>query len=73
VLIDTHRSPVKTILKDIRALPDDPAVIIVLIPEVVPRKRRHEIFHNQRGRLLADVLRAETNVAVTTLPFHLHD
>jgi amino acid transporter len=73
VLIDSHRSPVRTMLRYIRRLPDDPAVIVVLIPEVVPRKRRHEIFHNQRGRLLADALRAETNVAVTTLPFHLHD
>ena len=31
---------------------DEDATITVLIPEIVPRKRRHEILHNQRGRLL---------------------
>ncbi len=45
----------------------------MLIPEIVPRKRRHEILHNQRGRLLAAVLRARTDVIVATLPFKLHD
>ena len=30
----------------------------VLIPEIVPRPRRHEILHNQRGRLLGTVLKA---------------
>jgi hypothetical protein len=72
VLVDPHRSPVRTVLRYIRGI-DEPALITVLIPEVVPRKRRHEILHNQRGRLLADVLRAETEVAVTTLPFRLND
>ena len=41
--------------------------------EIVPRKRRHEILHNQRGWALAEALRAKTDVAVTTLPFHLDD
>ena len=31
-------------------------MITVLIAEIVPRKRYHEILHNQRGRLLATVL-----------------
>jgi hypothetical protein len=48
-------------------------VITVLIAEVQPRKRYHEILHNQRGRLLAEVLRARTDVIVATLPFRLHD
>jgi hypothetical protein len=39
----------------------------------VPRKRHHEILHNQRGRLLAAVLRARTDVIVATMPFKLHD
>ena len=49
------------------------AIVTVLIPEVIPRKRRHEILHNQRGRLLAAVLKSRTNVIVATLPFKLHD
>jgi len=47
--------------------------VTVLIPEVIPRKQRHEILHNQRGRLLAAVLKSRTNVIVATLPFKLHD
>jgi hypothetical protein len=73
VVIDPHRSLVRTLVKYIHGIEDDPAVISVLIPEIVPRKWRHEILHNQRGRLLASALREETSVAVTTLPFHLHD
>ena len=45
----------------------------VLIPEIVPRKRRHEILHNQRGRLLEAVLKARTDVIVAIMPFKLHD
>jgi hypothetical protein len=49
------------------------ATVSVLIPEIVPRKRRHEILDNQRGRVLAAALRDSTDVAVTTLPFRLDD
>ena len=45
----------------------------MLFPQIVPRKRRHEILHNQRGRLLEAVLKARTDVIVAILPFHLHD
>jgi hypothetical protein len=45
----------------------------VLIPELVPRKRRHEILHNQRGELLEAVLKRNTSVVIATLPFHIHD
>ena len=44
-------------------------MVTVLIPEIVPRKRYHEILHNQRGRLLAAVLRVRGDVIVATLPF----
>ena len=45
----------------------------MLIPEVIPHKRRHEILHNQRGRILEAVLKARTNVIVARVPFRLHD
>lgn len=45
----------------------------MLIAELRPHKRRHEILHNQRGRLLEAVLKDRTDVVVATLPFHLHD
>ena len=49
------------------------ATITVLIPEIIPGKRRHEILHNQRGRLLERALKARSEVVVATLPFHIHD
>ena len=73
VVIDSHRSLIRTVLKYVNAVDEHDALVTVLIPEVIPRKRRHEILHNQRGRLLAAVLKSRTNVIVATLPFQLHD
>ena len=73
VLIDPHRSLIRTVLRYVEDINDEGVTITVLIPEIIPRKRRHEILHNQRGRLLAAVLKARTDVIVATLPFHLHD
>jgi len=73
VLIDPQRSLIRSVLRYVRSVETEEALITVLIPEVIPRKRRHEILHNQRGRLLGAVLRARTDVVVATLPFHLHD
>ena len=39
----------------------------VLISEIQPRKRRHELLHNQRGLILAAALRARTDAIVATL------
>jgi amino acid transporter len=73
VLLDPHRSLVRTVLRYIRSIEEEDATIMVLIPEMIPAKRRHEVLHNQRGRLLEAVLKARTNVIVATLPFHIHD
>ena len=73
VIVDKHRSLIRSVLKYIKSIEDENALITVLIPEIIPRKRRHEILQNQRGRLLAAVLRARTHVVVATLPFKLHD
>jgi len=73
VLLDPHRSLVKTVLRYLDSVENEDVTITVLIPEVLPQKRRHEIYHNQRGRLLAAALKAQTDVVVATLPFHLHD
>jgi amino acid transporter len=73
VLLDPHRSLIKTVLRYVESLKGQDATITVLIPEVIPQKRRHEILHNQRGRLLETVLKARTDVIVATLPFHIHD
>ncbi len=75
VIIDPHRSLVRSVLRYVRSIEDEDedAVIVVLIPEVIPRKRRYEILHNQRGRILEAVLQARTDVIVATLPFRIHD
>jgi amino acid transporter len=73
VLLDPQRSLIRTVLAYIESIEEKNAQIIVLIPEIIPRKRRHEILHNQRGRLLEAVLKARTDVTVAILPFKLHD
>ncbi len=73
VIIDKHRSLVRSVLRYVRSIEDEDATIIVLIPQIVPRKRRHEILHNQRGRLLETVLKVRASVVVATLPFRIHD
>jgi hypothetical protein len=73
VLLDPHRSLISTVLRYVKSLKGQDATITVLIPEIIPNKRRHVILHNQRGRLLEAALKSRTDVIVATLPFHLHD
>ena len=73
VLLDPHRSLVRTVLRYVESIEAQDATITVLIPEIIPSKRRHEILHNQRGRLLETVLKSRTEVIVAALPFHIHD
>jgi hypothetical protein len=74
VLLDPHRSLIRSVPAYVESIQAEDATITVLIPEVVPSKRRHEILHNQRGRVLEAVLKARTTgVVIATLPFHLHD
>ena len=73
VLLDPHRSLIKTVVRYLKSVEDTDATITVLIPEIIPGKRRHEILHNQRGRLLEEVLKARGTVVVATLPFRIHD
>jgi amino acid transporter len=73
VLLDPHRSLVRTVLKYVKSIENDDATITVLIPEIVPSKRRHEILHNQRGRILESVLKSRSSALIAVLPFHIHD
>jgi hypothetical protein len=45
--------------------------VLVLIPEVEPRKWRHQLLQNQRGVILANVLRRRSYVNVVRVPFRL--
>jgi hypothetical protein len=73
VLVDPRRSLVRTVLGYVESIDKENVTVTVLIPELVPRRRRHEILHNQRGELLEAVLKRHTDVIVATLPFHIHD
>ncbi len=73
VLLDPHRSLIRSVTHYVESIEDQDATITVLIPEIIPSKRRHEILHNQRGRLLETALKSRANVIVATLPFHIHD
>ena len=73
VLLDPQRSLIRTVVRYVKSIEHEDVTITVLIPLIIPRKRRHEILHNQRGRLLEAALKARTDVVIATLPFHLHD
>ena len=73
VIVDPKRSLVRSVLGLVESISTDDRTVAVLIPELEPRKRRHEILHNQRGAILAAVLRARTDMIVATMPFRLHD
>jgi hypothetical protein len=73
VLLDPHRSLIRSVLHYVESVQGEDATITVLIPQIIPRKRHHEILHNQRGRLLEAVLKTRADVVIATLPFHLHE
>jgi len=74
VLLDPHRSLVRTVLRYVESLDADGKLVTVLIPQIIPNKRHHEILHNQRARLLESALKARArNVVIASLPFHIDD
>ena len=74
VIVDPQRSLVRSVTRYVRDLEhDEERRVTVLIPEIRPSKRRHEILHNQRGRLLESVLKSHTDAVVAIMPFHVHD
>lgn len=66
-----HRSLVHPIVDYVRQAQQDHRQVAVLIPEVQPRRWRYRILQNQRGLLLATVLRASTDVVICTIPYRL--
>jgi amino acid transporter len=73
VIIDPHRSLVRSVLRYVESIEHEDAFVMVLIPEIVPSKRRHEVLHNQRGRILEAVLEARTDVIVGQLRFRIEE
>lgn len=72
VLRPRTRSVVAPMLQYLRSLTVPAhAQVLVLIPDVEPRKWRHRLLQNQRGIILANVLRRRSDVAVARVPFRL--
>jgi amino acid transporter len=66
-----HRSLVHPVVDYVRHAREDGRQVAVLIPEIQPRRWRYRILQNQRGLLLATVLRASTDVVICTIPYRL--
>ncbi|HEY6789727.1 MAG TPA: APC family permease [Trebonia sp.] len=71
ILDSPHRSLVHPVVDYVRHAQQDGRQVAVLIPEIQPRRWRYRILQNQRGLLLATVLRARTDVVICTIPYRL--
>jgi amino acid transporter len=71
VLPSPHRSLVDPIVGYVHTLIKEGREVTVLLAEAEPRKRRYQILHNQRGLVLAAVLRARTDAVVATVSLRL--
>jgi hypothetical protein len=73
VLESPYRSLMEPFLEYIEGVdgqrPDD--FLTVVLPEFVPAKWWHHLFHNQRALLIKGALLFKPNVIVTSVPFHL--
>jgi hypothetical protein len=70
-LVSPHRSLVHPMVGYVRQAAQGGRQVAVLIVEVQPRRWRYRILQNQRGLLLAAVLRASTDVVICTIPYRL--
>jgi amino acid transporter len=73
VLDSPFRSLMEPLLEYIEQVtaerPDD--FITIVLPEFVPARWWHHIFHNQRALLIKGALLFRPNIVVTSVPFHL--
>jgi hypothetical protein len=66
-----HRSLVHPIVGYVRRAQQPGRQVAVLITEVQPRHWRYRALQNQRGLILATVLRASTDAVICTVPYRL--
>ncbi|MCC7416896.1 MAG: APC family permease [Acidobacteria bacterium] len=73
VLDSPYRSLMEPLLEYIdriaRGHPGD--YITIVLPEFVPARWWHNVFHNQRALLIKGALLFRPNIVVTSVPFHL--
>src|SRR3989454_1079147 len=73
VLISPYRSIVRPLLDYIDRVANEekPDWLTVVLPEVVPARWWHNIFHNQTALAIKAALLFRPNVVVTSVPYHL--
>ena len=73
VLDSPYRSLMEPLLEYIEELeakhPGD--FVTVVLPEFVPARWWHHLFHNQNALLIKGALLFKPNIVVTSVPFHL--
>jgi hypothetical protein len=74
VLESPYRSLMEPLLEYIeqvyREHPEE--YVTIVLPEFVPARWWHHLFHNQRALLIKGALLFKPNTVVTSVPFHLH-
>ncbi len=75
VLDSPYRSLMEPLLEYFERIyaehPDD--YVTVVLPEFIPARWWHHLFHNQRALLIKGALLFKPNTVVTSVPFHLRD
>jgi amino acid transporter len=73
VLDSPYRSLLEPLLEYIEGIAraEPHAYVTVVLPEFVPAKWWHHIFHNQTALLIKGALLFKPNTVVTSVPFHL--
>jgi hypothetical protein len=73
VLESPYRSLMEPLLEYIETLStaDPPLYVTVVLPEFVPARWWHHLFHNQSALLIKGALLFKPNTIVTSVPFHL--
>jgi amino acid transporter len=73
VLASPYRSLLEPLLEYIEGIAraEPHAYVTVVLPEFVPAKWWHHIFHNQTALLIKGALLFKPNTVVTSVPFHL--
>ncbi len=71
VLPSPHRNLVPPVVGYVRSQLATGREVTVLLAEVQPRRRRHEVLHNQRGLVLGSALRSRTDAVVATVSYKL--
>ena len=73
VLASPFRSLLEPLLEYVEQIDDarDDQYVTIVLPEFVPARWWHHLFHNQRALLIKGAFLFKPNIVVTSVPFHL--